>query len=197
VKKLACALLAVSVLLVVTSLAAFAQDPTVGTNSTAALGTFLTTPTGFTLYTFTGDTPGVSNVSGSLAAVWPPFRASAPLTLPTGVGGTLSTITRSDGTNQVAYNGMPLYTFINDTSAGVVTGQGGAGDRFFVAKAQAAAATATPATAVAAATAVATVAATPTQLPTTGSPGIPLSPAILLAVGVIGVGMFLRRPPLK
>lgn len=198
VRKLACVLVAVSALFVATSFAAFAQDPTVGTNTTAALGTYLTTSAGRTLYTFNGDTSGVSNVSGQLATVWPPFRATAPLTMPAGVGGTLSEIARSDGTQQVAYNGLPLYTFVNDTAAGVVSGQGGAGGRFFVALAQASgAATATPvATSVAAATAVpgATATVTPAALPVTGSPGLPVAPTLLLAAGVVGLGFLLRRP---
>ncbi len=186
-----------------TSLSAFAQGTTVDTATSAALGTYLTTPAGLPLYTFAGDTAGVSNVTGTLATVWPPFRASGALTLPAGVGGTLTQITRSDGTQQVAYNGRPLYTFVNDTTPGVVTGQGGAGGRFFVATAQGAAATATPSAAATAtpaatttATAVATVTATatttPTALPVTGEPAVPVAPMLLLGVAIVGLGLFLR-----
>ncbi|MHB1162445.1 MAG: COG4315 family predicted lipoprotein [Chloroflexota bacterium] len=163
-------LLAVLSLLAVTSAVSLAQV-TLGVGETPELGSFLTDPNGMTLYTFTGDTAGVSNVSGTLAQVWPPLRplADRALELPSGVGGTLSVITRSDGSPQMAYNGMPLYTFTGDTSPGVVNGQGGAGGRFFVATAQlTGAATATPSGAAAAtATPAATVAgATPAVVPT-------------------------------
>jgi hypothetical protein len=40
-----------------------------------------------------------------------------------GASGTFGTITRSDGTLQVTYNGDPLYTFSGDTTAGAANGQ--------------------------------------------------------------------------
>jgi predicted lipoprotein with Yx(FWY)xxD motif len=39
----------------------------------------------------------------------------------------LGTITRSDGTKQVTYDGHPLYYFIADKSKGQTTGQGSDG----------------------------------------------------------------------
>ncbi|MCL4552775.1 MAG: hypothetical protein M1305_04385 [Candidatus Marsarchaeota archaeon] len=99
---------------------------TVGVATSPTYGSYLTTPGGLPLYTYSGDSPGASTVTGDLLAAWPPFTASGNLTLPSGVGGTLSQITRPDGSKQVAYNGLPLYTFVNDTP-GHVTGQGVAG----------------------------------------------------------------------
>jgi predicted lipoprotein with Yx(FWY)xxD motif len=72
------------------------------------------------LYTYAADTSGKSNCSGSCLASWPVYSAAnAPSTLPGGV----SVITRSDGSKQYAFNGMPLYTFTGD-SAGKVAGDG-------------------------------------------------------------------------
>jgi predicted lipoprotein with Yx(FWY)xxD motif len=96
------------------------------TASNATLGkTILVNAAGFTLYTFANDTTGTSNCTGSCATVWPPLTPGngAP-TGGTGVTGTLATITRSDGTKQVTYNGKPLYTFQSDGSAGKATGDG-------------------------------------------------------------------------
>jgi predicted lipoprotein with Yx(FWY)xxD motif len=189
------AYLAVPLLLLATTAMSLAQTTTtVGVRSTPDLGSFLTTPDGRTLYTYTGDTTGVSNVSGQLLANWPAFTASAPLTLPSGVGGALSLITRSDGSQQVAYNGLPLYTFVRDTAPNVVNGQNVGG--FVVAKAQvSSAATATPSAAAAptsaaagpaptAAAAAATAPPAPTAVapaPTAAAPAPTSPPAVAAA----------------
>jgi predicted lipoprotein with Yx(FWY)xxD motif len=96
------------------------------TASNATLGkTILVNSTGFTLYTFANDTAGTSACTGTCATVWPPLPpGNGTPTGGTGVTGTLATITRSDGTKQVTYNGKPLYTFQSDGSAGKATGDG-------------------------------------------------------------------------
>jgi predicted lipoprotein with Yx(FWY)xxD motif len=88
------------------------------------LGKFLTDANGRTLYIFKHDTAQTSTCTGGCATAWPPFTASAPPSLPAGVGGTLGTITRADGTMQVTYDGMPLYHFAQDTQPGDTKGQG-------------------------------------------------------------------------
>lgn len=206
------AYLAVPLLLFATTAVSMAQTTTtVGVRSTPQLGSFLTTPNGTTLYTYTGDKSGVSNVTGALLVAWPAFTATSTMTLPSGVSGTLGTITRSDGTKQVTYNGMPLYTFVRDTGPDVVNGQNVRG--FVVAKAEmsgapaatpaagaaaatpgAGAATSTPAAAGAAATPAATAA--PGALPNTGdapSSTAPTSLLVALSVGLLGAGALLRR----
>lgn len=110
----------------------FAQsDATVATSESAELGTFLTDAEGKTLYLFTKDVPGTSNCTGDCLANWPAFVAEDPLTLPDGIPGELTQITRDDGSQQVAYNGLPLYYFAADAAPGETTGQG-VGDVWFV-----------------------------------------------------------------
>ncbi|HEV2067299.1 MAG TPA: hypothetical protein VGR08_10710 [Thermomicrobiales bacterium] len=123
----------VAVIALLGSSLALAQsdEPTVATSDTPELGTFLTDAEGRTLYMFTRDEPGTSNCSGDCLANWPAFAAEEPLTLPDGVPGELTQITREDGSQQVAYNDMPLYYYAADTAAGDTTGQG-VGDVWFV-----------------------------------------------------------------
>ncbi|MGD0604918.1 MAG: hypothetical protein ABSA53_15110 [Streptosporangiaceae bacterium] len=82
----------------------------------------LTNAAGFTLYWFVPDTSTASKCTGSCATYWPPVKG--PATAMSGVTGKLSTITRSDGTTQAAYDGHPLYTFASDTAPGQAKGNG-------------------------------------------------------------------------
>ena len=91
---------------------------------TATIGgvTVLTNAKGFTLYSFVPDTATKSNCNGSCASYWPPVKG--PATAGPGVTGTLTTITRSDGSMQAAYDGHPLYTYVADTAPGQAKGNG-------------------------------------------------------------------------
>src|SRR5262249_13104476 len=55
---------------------------------------------------------------------WPPVKG--PVTAASGASlpGTFGTITRADGTVQATYMGHPLYTYVADSSAGMVSGNG-------------------------------------------------------------------------
>ena len=90
-----------------------------------AKGVYLTDGSGRALYLWVADRNGKSSCSGACAQTWPPLTTKGT---PTGSGAVVSakltTITRSDGTKQVAYNGHPLYYFAGDTGAGTTTGQG-------------------------------------------------------------------------
>jgi predicted lipoprotein with Yx(FWY)xxD motif len=104
--------------------------------ATATVGKFLTGEDGKTLYVFKKDTtPGTSSCSGQCATNWPPFTVTASDTVKPGDGvtGTLASITRSDGTMQVTYNGAPLYYFAADKAAGDTNGQGVSGVWFVAA----------------------------------------------------------------
>lgn len=110
-----------------------AQETQLGVGTTDELGSFLTDAEGMTLYIFTRDTAdsGTSVCNDDCAANWPPFFVENA-TLPDGVSGELTTITRDDGSDQLAYNGQPLYLWVSDMAPGDVTGQG-VGDVWFVA----------------------------------------------------------------
>jgi len=83
--------------------------------------TVLTTAKGLTVYTFAADTTaGKSSCYGSCAAYWPPVTGSAAAA--SGIPGTFATITRTDGTKQVTWNGHPLYTYIGDHGPGTASG---------------------------------------------------------------------------
>lgn len=89
------------------------------TMTTSNVGSYLADSSGAALYTYGGDSSGTSNVSGSLLASWPAYQATSTSSLPANV----TVIKRSDGTSQYAYKGLPLYTFVGDSS-GQVTGDG-------------------------------------------------------------------------
>lgn len=89
------------------------------------LGTVLVDGNGFALYAFMQDGAGTSNCSGDCAAFWPPLATTGPAEAGEGVdAGLLGTLTRDDGSQQVTYNGMPLYRYSEDNAAGDTTGQG-------------------------------------------------------------------------
>ena len=87
------------------------------------MGTYLTDGSGRTLYLFAADTAGKSNCSGGCASFWPPLTGSAS-TMSGAQASMLGTLTRSDGSKQVTYDGHALYYFKEDTKAGQTTGQG-------------------------------------------------------------------------
>jgi predicted lipoprotein with Yx(FWY)xxD motif len=91
---------------------------------TAKIGgaTVLTNSKGFTLYWFALDTSTKSNCNGTCVTFWPPVKG--PATLASGVKGTLTTITRQDGSKQAAYNGHPIYTYSGDSHPGQASGNG-------------------------------------------------------------------------
>ena len=82
--------------------------------------TVLTNAQGLTLYWFAPDTPTRSTCYGTCAGYWPPMTGTPSAGL--GVTGRLATISRSDGTTQVTYNGHPLYTYVGDTAPGQAFG---------------------------------------------------------------------------
>ncbi len=108
-----------------TPMATAAASGNVQVAKNTKLGQILVTSSGFTLYTFALDKPGVSNCTDSACVkYWPPYTASAQPTVSAQLPGKLGLITRPDGAMQVAYNDLPLYTFLGDKKPGDATGDG-------------------------------------------------------------------------
>ena len=88
-------------------------------------GKFLVDGQGRTIYLFEADKSTASTCSGACAAAWPPVTASGMPMAGSGVSQSLlGTTKRADGTEQVTYNGHPLYYFAADTGSGMAKGQG-------------------------------------------------------------------------
>ncbi|MGH3613601.1 MAG: hypothetical protein ACRDRK_13620 [Pseudonocardia sp.] len=100
--------------------------PVLATASTP-LGTVVTED-GFTLYRFDKDTPKppTSNCNGKCATTWPPVLVAVGAT-PAIEGvdpGSVATLTRPDGTEQVTVKGWALYRFTGDNAPGDTNGEG-------------------------------------------------------------------------
>jgi predicted lipoprotein with Yx(FWY)xxD motif len=104
--------------------AAASAGALVNAGQNAALGSFLVDSNGMTLYVFANDSANTSNCSGTCSTNWPPLLTNGAPIAGTGVSAALlGTITRADGSSQVTYNGMPLYYFAADKTAGDTKGQ--------------------------------------------------------------------------
>jgi predicted lipoprotein with Yx(FWY)xxD motif len=92
---------------------------------TGSAGTFLADGSGRSVYMFAKDGMNQTTCSGACAAAWPPVTDSGKLVASgSAKASDLGSITRSDGTKQVTYNGHALYYFAGDTAAGQTNGQG-------------------------------------------------------------------------
>jgi predicted lipoprotein with Yx(FWY)xxD motif len=102
---------------------------TVSTAKSAKYGTILVTKSGRTLYRYTLDRRGVNKCTSNPAckALW------LQLLVKTGVkptvggaasAGLVGTIKAKTGWRQVTYAGYPLYTYVGDSGAGQVKGEG-------------------------------------------------------------------------
>jgi predicted lipoprotein with Yx(FWY)xxD motif len=99
-------------LLALFSLSAHAADPAAPVKKMDGM---LVDSKGMTVYTFDKDTAnsGKSACTGGCANNWPAVQAgSGELAAP------YSSITREDGSKQLAYKGKPLYTFVKDKKPG-------------------------------------------------------------------------------
>ena len=123
--RLAAAGLAVAALVLFGLVVGGASSPPPAATGTALKtttvdGTTVLTAKGFTLYSFAPDTPATSKCYGGCAAYWPPVTGAAAAS--PGLPGRVGMIRRTDGTEQLTYNGHPLYTYIGDTAPGQARG---------------------------------------------------------------------------
>jgi predicted lipoprotein with Yx(FWY)xxD motif len=122
---------------------------TVSVVKSGPLGSILVGSSGRTLYRFLADHGKTSSCSGSCAALWPPLTVARPSKPVAGRGvkaKKLGTITRSDGAEQVTYNGYPLYRYAADKKPAQVKGQGVFGKWYVLAPSGATLRTSTTAT---------------------------------------------------
>jgi predicted lipoprotein with Yx(FWY)xxD motif len=99
-----------------------AAGAVIGTTANADLGTILVDGAGRTVYTLTDNGEAV-DCTGTCLAVWPPVLlpdGTESATAGPGVTG-LGAVTMPAG-RQVTSNGLPLYTFAGDDTAGAVNG---------------------------------------------------------------------------
>lgn len=99
---------------------------TVSARDLPGVGTVLVDRAGRTLYFTDQETGGAIRCVAECAAAWVPLTV-AQGTIPAGgagVAGSLAVVTRPDGTNQVTYDGRPLYTSAADGGAGRAAGNG-------------------------------------------------------------------------
>ena len=105
----------------------------VGIRSIAGIGKVLDSSKGLTLYHLTTDSSRMTTCSGGCAQTWPPLLAvNGKVPSLSGVMGSFGTIKRPEGTLQLTFDGMPLYTFAGDSSPGQANGQGIGGVWFAV-----------------------------------------------------------------
>jgi predicted lipoprotein with Yx(FWY)xxD motif len=99
-------------------------ETTVKSASNASLhSTVLVDSNGMTLYRLSGEENGKWICTTSpCTEIWHPLTATAGT--PSGSVGSLATVKRPDGSEQVTYKGMPLYTFAKDRAPGEANGQG-------------------------------------------------------------------------
>ena len=116
-----------------TSPATSSQATTSGAGGTAVVktasnptlrATVLTNASGMTLYSLSAETNGrFICTSAACVRVWHPVSAAAAGAT-SGSVGSLTVVKRPDGSAQLAYRGMPLYTFSGDQAPGEAKGQG-------------------------------------------------------------------------
>jgi predicted lipoprotein with Yx(FWY)xxD motif len=91
--------------------------------NTSDLGKVIVDAEGMTMYDFHKDKGTTSACYGACAEAWPPLLTKGKPTASGGAEASLIGVTkRKDGTEQVTYNGHPLYGFVEDQKPGETNG---------------------------------------------------------------------------
>jgi predicted lipoprotein with Yx(FWY)xxD motif len=110
-----------------TSAPAASSGVTISTKTISGVGTVLVNAQGKTLYTFAPDNAKQVTCTGGCASIWPPAALTGSQKA-VASGGVKQALLGSDpnpsGGSVVTYHGWPLYTYVQDASAGQDTGQG-------------------------------------------------------------------------
>lgn len=94
---------------------------TIATKSVSGVGTVLVDSKGDVLYTNNQDTASKMACTSACQSIWPPLMASSSGQPTSSDSAVQSKLDVANG--QVTYNGMPVYTFVQD-SPGQATGNG-------------------------------------------------------------------------
>jgi predicted lipoprotein with Yx(FWY)xxD motif len=106
---------------------AAASGPMVLVANNPTLGPILVSSNGLTLYYNTAEKGTTLVCTAACLGFWPPLLLPPGVTTPTsgpGITGTLRSIARPDGGQQVTYNNEPLYNFSKDKNPGDINGEG-------------------------------------------------------------------------
>ncbi len=92
----------------------------IGTNS--KIGNYLVDANGMTLYYLDGESTSTIKCNGMCLSFWPAFDVKN-IVAPSGLNPSdFQIFKRPDGSEQVAYDGKPLYYFVRDSHRGDITG---------------------------------------------------------------------------
>ena len=107
-----------------TTVPVIAAEANLEVRNQGPLGPHLVDADGMTLYLYTKDERNISHCTGGCAEAWPPLLNGENALAGDGLDAErVGIFARDDGSNQVTYNGKPLYYFANDEKAGDTNGQ--------------------------------------------------------------------------
>jgi predicted lipoprotein with Yx(FWY)xxD motif len=101
-----------------------AESATVSVASVDGVGDVLVDAEGAALYAADEESGGAVLCVDGCAAIWLPLSVGGEPVAGDELDASLAVVERPDGARQVTYDGVPLYRFIEDVRAGVVTGNG-------------------------------------------------------------------------